>query len=263
LILDNESSQDLTTFFRQSSPPIQFQHVPPQNHRTNKAERAVRTAKNHFLSVLSAAHISFPPDRWHLLLPITELTLNHLRSFALPPLRSAWQGLHGRILDFQAHPIHPPGQLVVVHDSPETRASWAHHGKRAFYLSPSLLHYRCHSVFVPATSAVRISDTLSHFPEPLFPFEAPPRGLPPPDPTADRPSPQFDGLDLLGRQFIDPELGACTVIGAGTPVFLQPRTGNLGPDPLLPSGWHPTLRYQTVANRIESSSVTEIARWVV
>ena len=102
-----------------------------------------------------------------------------------------------------------------------------------------------------------------HFPEPLFPFEAPPRGLPPPDPTADRPSPQFDGLDLLGRQFIDPELGACTVIGAGTPVFLQPRTGNLGPDPLLPSGWHPTLRYQTVANRIESSSVTEVARWVV
>jgi hypothetical protein len=119
------------------------------------------------------------------------------------------------------------------------------------------------TVLVLATSAVRISDTLSHFRAPLFPFEAPPSGLPPPHPTSDRPSPQFDGLDLLGHQFIDPELGACIVIGPGAPVFLQPRTGNLGPDPLLPSGWHPTLRYRTIANRIESSSVTEVARWVV
>ena len=86
--------------------------------RTNKAKRAMRTAKNHFTAVLSAAHISFPPDCWHLLLPITDLTLNHLRRFSLSPVMSAWQGLQSRVLDFAAHPIHPRGQLVIVDDSP-------------------------------------------------------------------------------------------------------------------------------------------------
>jgi hypothetical protein len=35
----------------------------PNQHRTNRAERAFRTGKNPFLSVLSAAHIYFPPNR--------------------------------------------------------------------------------------------------------------------------------------------------------------------------------------------------------
>jgi hypothetical protein len=107
LILDNESSTSLTTFLQ--SQHVSFQHVPPNQHRTNPAERAIRTAKNHFLSVLSAAHISFPPNRWPALLPLTELTLNHLRSFAPDPSISAWHGLHGQPLDFAAHPIHPAG----------------------------------------------------------------------------------------------------------------------------------------------------------
>ena len=119
LKIDNETSADLETFFRSSQPPIHFQLAPPFNHRANKAERSIRTGKNHFLSILSAAHITFPPNRWSDLLPITELTLNHLRPFFTPnPSLSAWHGLHGSPVDFAAHPIHPPGQLVVVHDSP-------------------------------------------------------------------------------------------------------------------------------------------------
>ncbi len=80
LKIDNVTSADLETFFPSSQPPIHFQLVPPFNHRANKAERSIRTGKNHFLSVLSAAHITFPPNRWSDLLPITELTFNHLRS---------------------------------------------------------------------------------------------------------------------------------------------------------------------------------------
>ncbi len=74
LILDNESSISLTTFLQ--SQHVSFQHVPPNQRRTNPAERAIRIAKNknRFLSVLSAAHISFPPNRWPALLPLTELT---------------------------------------------------------------------------------------------------------------------------------------------------------------------------------------------
>ncbi len=153
LILDNETSADLTVFFRQQFPPFSFQHVPPQNHRTNPVERAIRTAKNHFIVVLASAHVTFPPARWHLLLPITELTLYHMRGFSLDPTISAWHGLKGLPLDFSASPIHPPGQLVVVHDSPTKRKSWAHSSRQKSVLPWSLpiplsLSFRlcpCHS----------------------------------------------------------------------------------------------------------------------
>jgi hypothetical protein len=83
LILDNESSTSLTTFLQSALEGFEF--VLPNQHRANPAERAIRTGKNHFLALLSAAHISFPPNRWHALLPLTQLTLNHMRPFALDP----------------------------------------------------------------------------------------------------------------------------------------------------------------------------------
>jgi hypothetical protein len=72
LVLDNERSSELTTLFRSQKPPVRFQHVPPNNHRSNKAERAIQTAKNHFIAVLSSIHITFPPDRWPKLLPLAD-----------------------------------------------------------------------------------------------------------------------------------------------------------------------------------------------
>jgi hypothetical protein len=114
LILDNETSQDLSNFFLQSSPRIQYQRVPPVNHRANPAERGVRTYKNHLIATLASTHINFPPDRWDLLLSHAELTLNHFRSFSLDPSISAWHGLHRAIHDFSSHPIHPPGSSSTI-----------------------------------------------------------------------------------------------------------------------------------------------------
>ena len=139
--------------------------------------------------MLSSAHITFPPNRWSDLLPVSELTLNHLRPSALDPSLSAWHGLHGSPVDFAAHPLHPPGQLVVVHNSPLKRKSWDHHGVRAFYIGPALSHYRSHIVFIPRTGATRVSDTFDHFPDPLFPFEDPASDPVLPDPTSDRLTP--------------------------------------------------------------------------
>ena len=42
---------------------------------------------------------------------------------------------------------------------------WASHGLSGFYLGPAILHYRSHHVFVTATSATRITDTVAWFPE--------------------------------------------------------------------------------------------------
>jgi hypothetical protein len=79
LVLDNETSSELTALFRSQQFSLPFQHIPPLVHRVNKAECAVQTAKNHLISVLSSAHITFPPDRWPKLLASAELSLNHLR----------------------------------------------------------------------------------------------------------------------------------------------------------------------------------------
>ena len=50
---------------------------------------------------------------------------------------------------------------------------------------------------------------------------------------------------------------------SGPTPFLHPHTGNLEPNlARLPPGWHPTLRYQTITVAIESSTLTEVIRWL-
>jgi hypothetical protein len=77
-ILDNECSQDLKDAFQKYQ--IRFQRVPPKEHRVNAAERAIRTFKNHFVSILCTVDSNFPLAEWDRLLPQTTLTLNLLRS---------------------------------------------------------------------------------------------------------------------------------------------------------------------------------------
>jgi hypothetical protein len=111
---------------------------------------------------------------------------------------SAWHGLHSTPFDFDSHPIHPPGQLVVAHDAPLTRASWAKHGTRGFYLSPAVHHYRCHNVFLPLSNSYRVCQTLDDFPDPLFSFEDPSSPL-----TA---NPTFLNYNVLDEDIPDPPL---------------------------------------------------------
>jgi hypothetical protein len=87
-ILDNEASaayKEAITFKWNA----EFQLVPPDMHRCNWAERAIRTLKNHFLSILAGVNAAFPLYLWDLLLPQTELTLNLLRQAMLNPQISA------------------------------------------------------------------------------------------------------------------------------------------------------------------------------
>ena len=47
-ILDNECSNEMKTVLNKYN--LNYQLVPPENHRRNAAERAIRSFKNHFLS---------------------------------------------------------------------------------------------------------------------------------------------------------------------------------------------------------------------
>ena len=174
--LDNETSADLEKFLLVDKKVTSFQYFPPQNHRANRAERCIRTWKNHFIATLATASPNFPVQQWHKIIPLAELTLNCLLPWQPNPTISAYHGLTGAPFDFRAHPIAPAGTAILIHEAPEIRGTWAGHGVPGFYLGPALSHYRSHNVYVTATRATRVAETIAWFPETAV-------TPPPPDPT--------------------------------------------------------------------------------
>ncbi|KAL7474903.1 hypothetical protein ACHAW6_003744 [Cyclotella cf. meneghiniana] len=140
-ILDNEASAAYKKAITTNG--CAFQLVPPHVHRRNAAERAIRTFKDHFLAVLAGAAPSFPADRWDLLLPHAELTLNLLRSSRCNPTISAWDDLFGAF-NFDATPLGPAGCRILIHNKATTRRSWDYRSHEGFYVGPALHHYRCY-----------------------------------------------------------------------------------------------------------------------
>lgn len=161
--LDNETSVALENFLRHEA-HVTIQYVPPNNKRTNKAERIIRSWKNHYISGLHTCDPRLPLQLWDEFLPQTDITYNILHPWTLNPKLSAYEGFHGHQYDFNAHPIAPVGTHVVVYETPSIRQSWAAHGLDGFYLGPAIDHYRSYNVFVVDTRSNRVSDTLAWFP---------------------------------------------------------------------------------------------------
>lgn len=160
--LDNETSGPLEAFATANN--ISIQYCPPHTHRSLKAERAIRTFKNHFIATLGTVAPEFPMTLWDELLPQAELCLNHLLPYSPNPTVSAYAGIHSGALDFTRHPIAPAGTRILIHDKPTVRSSWAPHGVPGYYLGPALQHYRSYRVWSSTSKATRISDTLAWFP---------------------------------------------------------------------------------------------------
>jgi hypothetical protein len=127
-----------------------LQKVPPDMHRRNKAKRAIRTFKAHFITILACLDQGFPRNRWDLLLPQAELTINLLRQSRLNPHISAWEHFNGPF-NFDE---------IIGHARDSTRLSWDYRGHVGFYVGPALDHYQCHKILKTLTSAVIISDTV-------------------------------------------------------------------------------------------------------
>jgi hypothetical protein len=155
-ILDNEASvaykHAITVAWQ-----AKFQLVPPDMHHCNWAEWAIRTFKDHFLSILAGVDASFPPYLWDLLLPQAELTLNLLRQSALNPWISVREFFHGPF-DFNKTPLGPVGCRVLIHAKPVTRCSWDFPAKEGFYIGLALDSYRCFKLVKSDTKSQVISD---------------------------------------------------------------------------------------------------------
>ena len=68
---------------------IQWQLVPPGNHRRNAAERHIRTFKNHFISILAGIDPDFLLHLWDKLIPQACITINLLSNSYRNPQLSA------------------------------------------------------------------------------------------------------------------------------------------------------------------------------
>ena len=102
-ILDNEASKAYKQTIT-SDWGIKFQLVPPHTHRRNATERAIRTFKAHFLSILAGIAHDLPKHCWDLLLPQTVMTLNFLRQSKAKPTMSTYEYMEGPF-DYNETPL--------------------------------------------------------------------------------------------------------------------------------------------------------------
>ena len=152
---------------------IDFQLDPPRIHRKNASEWATRTCINHFIAWFSTTDPYFTTSEWDRLLSQCVITLNLLRNSRVNPDLSAYAYLF-RPYDFNKSPMALPRTRMKVHDKYGNRTSWGHHGTPGWYICPSLEHYRCMQCYIPATSIVRITDTLQYILK-AFVFQKKPR----------------------------------------------------------------------------------------
>ena len=158
-VLDNEKSSTLIQAFNKNG--VTYQLVPPNNHRSNMAERAIQTFKHHFKSGLATCDPDFPLAEWDRLIQQAIITLNLLRASRTNPKISAYTHIFGEF-DFKSTPLAPPGTKIVAHIKPQNRNSWDLNGAVGFYIGPALAHYRCITGYFPKTKSERVCDTVQY-----------------------------------------------------------------------------------------------------
>lgn len=156
-VLDNEAPAEFLDAIRENK--CRVEKTPADIHRRNLAERAIQTYKSHFISTMAGVSDDFPIHQWHELVPQTVLTLNLLRQSNVAPKISAYAYHHGSF-DYNRMPLAPMGCAVQFHIKPNRRKTWGERASDGWYLTTSPDHYRCHWIFVKATRAKRISDTV-------------------------------------------------------------------------------------------------------
>jgi hypothetical protein len=164
--LDNEASKLLKMYLHQQD--ITFQLVPIYIQRRNLAERAIRSFKDHLIAGCCSTDKSFPMHLWDRLLPQAVITLNMLRTSRINPKLSAATHIFGQY-DFNRAPMAPAGTIIIAHETPSRRRTWAPHGQNGWYIGPALEHYRCYTVYITKTRGDRIVETL-FFPPKISPY---------------------------------------------------------------------------------------------
>ena len=130
LKVDGEYSKEMRRLWTKDQ--VEVDIVPPNDHRTLPAERAIRTFKEHFISILAGTDPAFPAHEWDRLISQAELTMQLLLPAPGDDTMSRYELIHGKAYDFYKYPVLPIGSLVVVKDP--DHASMGLRGLPVFYL---------------------------------------------------------------------------------------------------------------------------------
>ena len=161
--IDNEISDLLINSIKQKK--LDYQIVTSHDHRTNPAERAMRTFKDHFTAILNGTDEGFPAGLWDELLEQTEITLNLLRQSRINPRLSAYAQVFGTF-DFNATPLAPLGIRGIMYLNRDNRpTTFADHGKLGWYVGPCLHKYRNYRLWIDDTKGIREHSSVSLMPE--------------------------------------------------------------------------------------------------
>jgi hypothetical protein len=55
--------------------------------------------------------------------------------------------------------------IIIAHETPSRRRTWAPHEQDGWYIGPALEHYRCYTVYVTKTRGERVVETVAFFTE--------------------------------------------------------------------------------------------------
>lgn len=159
--LDNETSQQLLDEMQQVC-GMTIELVPPGNHRALKAERDIRTAKEHLISTWATADPNFPMTHWDQTEQI-ETVLNMMRPSRINPRLSAYEQLRGAF-NWSKYILAPFGISICAYEAPAMRATFGQHCVKGFNLGYSGQHHRCMRI-VTLEGHTRVTDTLAYFPK--------------------------------------------------------------------------------------------------
>ena len=108
--LDNESSAEMIKTIKIKN--MSFQLAPPRDHRTNPAERSIRTFKDHFIATLFGIDDKYPGNQLYRFIKPSAKTLNILRGSRINPKLSAYQQIWYEF-DYNTTPLASPAILAT------------------------------------------------------------------------------------------------------------------------------------------------------
>ena len=162
-VMDNECSKAVEQHI--TGQGIDIELCPPRNHRGNgPGERAIRTYKDHLISMLATVDPECPIQLWDEFLEQATDTLNLLRTSRRNAKISAYEELNGEF-DYNKTPLVPVGTESIIYNDPEDRNSFEPRAIKAIAVGRAKLHYRCLKFWIPATRGFRISDTYRLYPK--------------------------------------------------------------------------------------------------
>jgi hypothetical protein len=96
--MDNQTSPPFLQMVKELKLTLGF--VPPYVKNPNRAERAIRTAKNHIIATRAGFHPDCPYNHLDKCLVQIEMTVYIVRPFEYDASISAYEGIHGVTYDF-------------------------------------------------------------------------------------------------------------------------------------------------------------------